>query len=682
LSGKEVKMAAPSIDETLAQQYQPGTDLGDQLRNENIYLNAENKPNIPAAKTEDVTPPETPLGWSERLADAANQIGVLPGVGGWAKSLVASAVQALPKRPSRASQVAGAAEGVGRSLGDIAAIGTVPSGGGTLTGIGRTLAARGERQQQEKRQAVLNDYTAAQTVSLQRNAQHLELEDQLTHEKSGQVWKAGLEKNHEKVADGITEQELMDGIKKGTLNTSDYQYQQTGHTLVPQNGKMVSIPTYSVFKKSDTPHEITPEEAAFLKQNGQVDTNGKEIPAGAKLGGDLFDHAWTAAMASQSSRLQLEKTERDYNLNKIETENKTQKAKDEAAVSSLMGQIQAQHPGMNAVDSLGIISKNSAPAHASEAQAASRLLGQYDPKELDAYQKQRFEERKQSETERHNKAEEAINRQKEKDKAEGGSTKPVYAYNNETKQLEQTTKGDVAANPTRYTNPVDIKESDIRKDTDLARQLGDAQLNLSRYRAAAQGLDTLGMADSRAVAALIGDDKFKAEFMGAQIPTDWLNKLLTQENWKMLPKAAQDAVIGYIGARGAVVAYQKAVSGSGRSNKEQLELELQNIPNPLLPKDVRERQFDRFQQNIDQTGAGLPKMVGIERPKEIRQRIETEETQKQADAAKQQGATHVYDPNSRRIIPADATPVKNWKGQIIGYQEKNSKDGQWVRFPQ
>jgi hypothetical protein len=256
--------------------------------------------------------------------------------------------------------------------------------------------------------------------------------------------------------------------------------------------------------------------------------------------------------------------------------------------------------------------------------------------------------------------------------------KPVYAYNTQSKQLEQTTKGDVAANPTLYTHPVDVKESDIRKDTELARQLGDAQLNLSRYRAAAQALDNLGLADSRAVAALIGDDKFKAEFMGAQIPTDWLNKLLTQENWKILPKTAQDAVIGYIGARGAVIAYQKAVSGSGRANKEQLELELQNIPNPLLPKDVRERQFDRFQQNIDQTGAGLPKMVGIERPKEIKQRIETEEAQKQADAAKQtaqQGATHVYDPGSRRLIPADAqhTLTNRAGNAVIGYVDKNTK---------
>ncbi len=240
-------------------------------------------------------------------------------------------------------------------------------------------------------------------------------------------------------------------------------------------------------------------------------------------------------------------------------------------------------------------------------------------------------------------------------KADQADNKPVYAFNTQTKQLEQTTRSTVVGNPTLYTNPVEVKESDIRKDTELARQLGDAQLNLSRYRAAAQKLDNLSLSEQRAAAALVGEDKLKAEFMGAQIPTDWLNKLLTSENWKMLPKTAQDAVIGYIGARGAVIAYQKAVSGSGRANKEQLELELQNIPNPLLPKDVREAQFERFQQNIDQTGAGLPKMVGIERPKEIQQRIETEE-------ARNQDATHIYDPNQKKAVPVRTWIQRHFQG--------------------
>jgi len=199
---------------------------------------------------------------------------------------------------------------------------------------------------------------------------------------------------------------------------------------------------------------------------------------------------------------------------------------------------------------------------------------------------------------------------------------PVYALNRETQQREQTTQGEVMASPDKWSNPVSVKESDLNRDASLSRQLGDAQLNLSRYKTSLSKMDALSLKDKRAVAALIGEDKFKAEFMGAQIPTDWLNKLLTSENWSQLDPKAQDAVAAYVGVRGAIIAFMKAVSGSGRSNKEQLEIELQNIPNPLLPVNVRNMQLGRFQENIDQAGAGLPKLVGVPSPQEIRSKME------------------------------------------------------------
>ncbi|SRR5258707_131651 len=88
-------------------------------------------------------------------------------------------------------------------------------------------------------------------------------------------------------------------------------------------------------------------------------------------------------------------------------------------------------------------------------------------------------------------------------------------------------------------------------------------------------------------------------------------------------------------------------------------------------KSASDTQFTAFQENLDTATQGYVKMPGSESPKEVRQRVE-------AEAAKKAGATHVYDSNSGQAIPADATPVKNWKGQIIGYKEKDSKDGQWV----
>src|SRR5205814_2025364 len=105
---------------------------------------------------------------------------------------------------------------------------------------------------------------------------------------------------------------------------------------------------------------------------------------------------------------------------------------------------------------------------------------------------------------------------------------------------------------------------------------------------------------------------------------DWYNRLLTNENWKGLPEEAKDAVVGYIGARGAIIAYTKAISGTGRLTESQLQTELKNLPDPTVPADIREKQFDRFQRNIDQASSGLPKIEGIEAPSDIRLRIEGE----------------------------------------------------------
>ena len=55
---------------------------------------------------------------------------------GWARALVGGALDAL--------------KGVGDSLGDVAAVGTVPAGAGGLTGVARTLQARQQRQRQQR----------------------------------------------------------------------------------------------------------------------------------------------------------------------------------------------------------------------------------------------------------------------------------------------------------------------------------------------------------------------------------------------------------------------------------------------------------------------------------------------------------------------------------------------------
>jgi len=197
---------------------------------------------------------------------------------------------------------------------------------------------------------------------------------------------------------------------------------------------------------------------------------------------------------------------------------------------------------------------------------------------------------------------------------------PVYAYDPDKKQTILTTQG--AATQGKLQAIRKVSQPDIEKDTDKLRQIGDAQMNVSAYRGSLTRMNALSGSDLARVAALVGDDKFKLHFMGMEIPVDWYNQLRDNQKFNDLPEDAKDAVVGYIGARGSIIAYTKAISGTARLTESQLQTEMQNLPRPSDPQDVAERKFARFQRNIDQAASGLPKIPGIDTPAEIRAKTE------------------------------------------------------------
>ena len=257
--------------------------------------------------------------------------------------------------------------------------------------------------------------------------------------------------------------------------------------------------------------------------------------------------------------------------------------------------------------------------------------------------------------------------------------KPIYAFNTKTNQTELTNRAAMTANPGVYTNPRDVKQSDIEKDQQFNRQMADVQLNFSRYQTAKNALPTGSISPEHQGAAtrILADEKMGGYVTNELTFQNYMNQLNQGEkaaSWNKLTRAEQEVLSGYLRAKASVVAYQKALSGVGKPNKEVMEIEMNNLPAPIVGKSASDTQFNAFQENLDTATQGYVKMPGSESPKEVRQRVE-------AEATKKAGATHVYDPDSGQAIPAGATPVKNWKGQIIGYKEKDSKDGQWVRFP-
>jgi hypothetical protein len=256
--------------------------------------------------------------------------------------------------------------------------------------------------------------------------------------------------------------------------------------------------------------------------------------------------------------------------------------------------------------------------------------------------------------------------------------KPIYAFNTKTNQTELTNRAAMTANPGVYTNPRDVKQSDIEKDQQFNRQMADVQLNFSRYQTAKNALSTGTISPEHKDAAtrILADEKMGGYVTNELTFQNYMNQINQGEkaaSWNKLTPAEQEVLSGYLRAKASVVAYQKALSGVGKPNKEVMEIEMNNLPAPIVGKSASDTQFNAFQENLDTATQGYVKMPGSESPKEVRQRVE-------AEAAKKAGATHVYDPGSGQTIPVGKTPVTNYKGQVLGYF-LSGDSGEWVRFP-
>lgn len=255
---------------------------------------------------------------------------------------------------------------------------------------------------------------------------------------------------------------------------------------------------------------------------------------------------------------------------------------------------------------------------------------------------------------------------------------PYYAVDPKTGQTVQTTAEEIKKNG--YTNPVKVTEGQISKDRDANATMGDVQINISRYK---QALDRLPIGANRTgIAQAINEGGLSLgahnSAIGVSIPTDWLNKLYNSSVWGELTDSEKDVVIAYYRAKGAIPAFVKAVTGSGRANKETMDIEMANMPDPTMPKDAAQKQLDAFQENVSQRSKSIPKLAGVESQAEIKKRVEEEGTQKIANAPQHGNSDTGIKVVEGHAIPADAQDLwHTFWGSLKGYQDK---DGSWVDF--
>jgi hypothetical protein len=211
-------------------------------------------------------------------------------------------------------------------------------------------------------------------------------------------------------------------------------------------------------------------------------------------------------------------------------------------------------------------------------------------------------------------------RQAEKDRRT-----PVYA--------EDANGQLVLSNKHDHPEGEEVKPGDINKDRQAIRQLNDVQLNVSRYTKAARNAQPLTNADLTAMHTIMNHagvfDLEASIAKGGQITIpvvtavgEGLSRQMRSKEYASLSPQAKALLDGYVRTMASVPAYQKALTGIGRTNKEMLDLELANVPNPTMqPADIS-RKLGQFQENIDRATEGFPRLPGLKHPSDVRKEME------------------------------------------------------------
>ena len=253
-------------------------------------------------------------------------------------------------------------------------------------------------------------------------------------------------------------------------------------------------------------------------------------------------------------------------------------------------------------------------------------------------------------------------------------TNPVIAFDPQTQQRVLTTMPQAQAKG--FTNPIKASETDIQKETDATKQFNDVQMNISRFRNAIVKLGSPADTHTTEIAHILSEGKFDAGHLasllpGASLSAEIVNQKQIAADWNNLTEAEQDAVTGYLRAKGSVIAFQKALTQSGRTSKEALAIEMQNLPSPLEASGPALKQMDAFQENIDTASKGLTRVPWLPSPSDVRSTIENEEASKSAQG--QAAAQHFRDYQA-----AQTGQYRNEKGLEMKLGQEAYANGRYI----
>ena len=187
----------------------------------------------------------------------------------------------------------------------------------------------------------------------------------------------------------------------------------------------------------------------------------------------------------------------------------------------------------------------------------------------------------------------------------------MYGFNPLINERELMSQTEAISKGYKVMTPVTAKE--VSDDVQMSNRLGDVHQKISRYEQSMQ--QPLLPYDQERLASVIGSGKLKLGLFGSEMPLDKANAWLKQQNLEGLSPAARDQLVNYYNAREAMTGYNRVLSGSGRSNEKNLELQLETLPDPSISDpDYSARAFSAFKENLNVVDQGMPRIPGIKRP--------------------------------------------------------------------
>lgn len=208
--------------------------------------------------------------------------------------------------------------------------------------------------------------------------------------------------------------------------------------------------------------------------------------------------------------------------------------------------------------------------------------------------------------------------------------KPVVGFDPSSGERVITSADDADSRGLEQALPVKI--ADVEKYRTANAQFGNVQAAKSNYLMAAQDFakngkpsDAVGINSAINEAHLGGGIHIlngNIEIPGVSSLAEAAGRVANSAAYKSMSPAGQKLVDSYLRVMAAVPEYQKASTGIGKANKEMLDLELKNIPDPTMAPSVIVQRLGTFQDGIDRNSQGIPRVLGAAYAKDVRKQIE------------------------------------------------------------